>query len=80
MNRFQDLMRTKAKVRLIIDTVVEKGHAQIIDGIITHTANSYIEIERDANPDEKSKYGKEKVTVIISHARISEIICYENCD
>ena len=31
-------------------------------------------VERNANPDEKSKYGKEKVTVIISHARISEII------
>ena len=80
MNRYQDLMRTKAKVRLVIDTVVEKGQAQIIDGIITHTANSYIEVERDANPDERSKYGKQKVTVIIPHSRISEIICYENCE
>jgi hypothetical protein len=79
MNRYQDLMRNKSKVRLVIDTVVDKNYVQIIDGIVTHSASNYIEAERDATADEKAKYGKDKVRVIIPISRISQVICYENC-
>ena len=79
MNRFQDLMRKKSKVRLVIDTPVEKNYVQIIDCIVTHSTSNFIEVERDATGDEKAKYGKDKVSVIIPISRISQVICYENC-
>lgn len=79
MNRFQDLMRNKSKVRLVIDTVVAKNYVQIIDCVVTQSASHFIEAERDATPDEKSKYGMDKVKVIIPISKISQVICYENC-
>ncbi len=79
MNRFQDLMRNKSVVRIIVDTVVDKAYVQIIEGTITQVGNSYLEIERDATPDEKSRHKGERVKVLVPFSRISETICYGHC-
>ena len=76
MNRFQDLMRTGIFIRVVVDVPIQEFYLQVVDGTVKHVSKEYLEIQRLATPDEKSKHGIETVCVLIPLPRIAEVICY----
>jgi uncharacterized membrane-anchored protein YjiN (DUF445 family) len=78
MNRFQDLMRSKTVVRVVVDTFVDEFHVQVIDGIVSQAGNNYVEMIRDATAEEKIKHNVEKVKVVIPLSRVVEVMCYDS--
>ncbi|MFQ5831340.1 MAG: hypothetical protein ACE5H4_01395 [Candidatus Thorarchaeota archaeon] len=77
MNKFQDLMEAAVVVKVVVDTTADDLHLKTVEGIIKHVGREYIEIERAADTDEKSRHKTERVRVIVPINKIAEVIYYQ---
>ncbi|MFW9798918.1 MAG: hypothetical protein ACFFD9_00635 [Candidatus Thorarchaeota archaeon] len=77
MNKFQDLMEAAVLVKVVVDANADKMHFKTVEGVIKHVGREYIEIERPADADEKSRHKAEKARVIVPVNKIAEVIYYQ---